>query len=198
MIPVRSVLPCLLFVAAIACRSDPETPPAPRAPPDSGTGIGLFTSPAQGLHVEPDLPLADLLARYTSTMGWSLLVPEGAREKLAARRCQIDQPFDVPPASVHGFVESLARTNGLLLRFEHTSAPVVLQVVDPDDKEQGDIPAHRALVPLAEVPRWEAHPVHMITTQIPLPAGNAQELVRSLRAIFGDVARGLVQQMGET
>jgi len=166
--------------------------------PASETGIELFLQPAKSLYLEPNMQLGALLERYAQRMGWTLLASESVRAKLAARHCNDSEPLEVPFGSVHGFVESLVCENGLLLRFEHREIPVVLQVIDPEDKEQGDIPAHRVLVPAAEVPRWEAHPAHMITTQLPLPAGDADLLVRNLRAILGEAARGQVIQTGDT
>ncbi len=193
MIPVRSAL-AFLLVALGSCGTR-EGPPDSAAA--SQTGIELFVDPARSLYLEPDMPLGELLERYTQRMGWTLLVPEAAREKLAQRHCGFAERLEVPFGSVHGFVESLVRANGLLLRFEHTAVPVVLQVVDPEDKAQGDTPEHRVLVPLSEVPRWAAHPAHMITTQVPLPTGDAEVFVRNLRAIFGDAARGQVIKTGD-
>ncbi len=193
MIPVRSAL-AFLLVALGSCgtRQGPSDSAAA-----SQTGIELFVDPARSLYLEPDMPLGELLERYTQRMGWTLLVPEAAREKLAQRHCGFAERLEVPFGSVHGFVESLVRANGLLLRFEHTAVPVVLQVVDPEDKAQGDTPEHRVLVPLSEVPRWAEHPAHMITTQVPLPTGDAELFVRNLRAIFGEAARGQVIKTGD-
>src|SRR5690349_1952717 len=108
----RRLAPALVLLALAGC-GRPQ-PPEPR----SETGIELFVPPRKSLYVEPGMTLAELLERYTERMGWSLLVPEGLREKLAARHCGFAQRLEVPFGSVHGFVEALVRANGIFLRFE--------------------------------------------------------------------------------
>src|SRR5690349_7578720 len=120
---VRRFVPIVLLALLGACGGGQEPPAS-----TSQTGINLFVNPAQGLLVEPNMPLRKLLEHYTEQMDWSLLVPDGARTTLDTRDCDLPVRLEVPSANVHSFVELLVREKGLLLRFEHASAPVVLQV----------------------------------------------------------------------
>src|SRR5689334_7479164 len=190
MIPVRSVLPCLLLVAALGCRSSPDTP---AAQPDSGTGIELFATPPRGLHVDAELPLSELLARYTGLMGWTLEASDEFRKGLESWHCYLDRPLDVPPASVHMFVESMLRSHGFFLEFGHAAPPVVLRVIKPGDKTN----LSRTIVPTQEIPRWSEHPAHFIAAELQLSGTDARPFAASLHFLFSEPELVRIVQVGQ-
>jgi hypothetical protein len=174
----RAIVPSVLLLAASACHAPPEAKPRP----PSQSGIDLFTNPAQGLSVEADLALGELLARYTAALGWTLEASPEMSKELGEQHCDLGRSVEVAPEHVHGFVESMLRSHGLFLEFAHASQPVVLRVIVPSRSSN----AARELVPADEVPRWAAHPAHVIAAELRLGVVNPKNLAASLAFVFAE------------
>ena len=176
--------------------------PAPPALAPSATGIELLVPPARSLHIEKSenkrFKLRELLARYIDVLGWRLLADADTDNQLRTLDAGIGLPLDVPPESVHAFVESIARANDLVFSFVHECEPVVLGV--KSRFERGGNATHRdaKFVPVSELPRWAGHASFMIETCVDLPGVDVPKLVNSLRPRFNEQQTQRIVPMGNS
>jgi hypothetical protein len=174
-------------------------PPVPLA---AGPEIELFVTPPKGLHLEKpgkgELRLADLFEAYAQLMGWRVLAGGDVSNQLRTLRCGFALPVDVPAGHVHAFVESVARANDFVLSFAHAKDPVLLQIDSTNVGGRGNPRKDALRVPVADLPRWAAHPDFLITTLIDLPGVDVRTLSNSLRQMFSDQQTQQIIPVGNT
>jgi hypothetical protein len=191
------------------------------------TDRSASTSKAQGAAAETE-PVADnLLPRPTGPLTirgedqqknqWSMTLEELIREmeRITPVRFVVTQesravlgripvgnfqPIVVPVEKAWTVFEGILCEQNFVLEFVSQTEPVVLSVKStmPQAGRGSGAASSVIEVPVADLPRWRAHPAFVIRTTIELPDTNVRDLSNSLRQVFTDPSSQQIVPIGNS
>lgn len=106
-----------------------------------------------------------------------------------------------PPEKAWNVFESILCENEFLLAFLSRTDPIVLTITSTmpqAGRGAGSAKGHVVEVPVADLPRWRAHPAFLITTSVELGSVNVRDLSNSMRQMFTDPGSQQIVPMGNS